>query len=298
MNKYGGQDNDKTTKGTLAKRREGLATEVAMDLKPIDQLVDLSQKRAVITGGAVGIGQGISYRLAEAGAKVLIADISEQNIAEAQRFFKDHDWPIEYVLADVSKPEDVDKIFNTANEKLGGLDILVNNAGIYPNILIKDMSLADFDKILSVNLKGTFMTTKAATEQMIKQGSGGRIVNVTSIDALHPSSIGLAHYDASKHAVWGFTKNAALEFAPHNIWINAVAPGGIATPGVQNLQKGMDLPEGVDMSAVLENFLRRIPMRRMGEPDDIAKAVLFLASDMSTYMTGSQLVVDGGVLLT
>jgi len=107
---------------------------------------------------------------------------------------------------------------------------------------------------------------------------------------------GLAHYDASKHGVWGFTKNVALELAPYKIWVNAIAPGGIATPGVAKLQKGMDT--AVDMKKMLEVFLAKIPMHRMGEPDDIGKVALFLASDMASYMTGTQVVVDGGVLLS
>lgn len=261
------------------------------------KLLDLSGKRAIVTGGAVGIGYGISYRLAEAGAKVLIADINQENLDKAQKLLSDSSFDIEYVLADVSKETDVLHIVKTADEVFGGIDILVNNAGIYPSTLVMNMSLADFDKVLSVNLKAVFLTTQTVAKQMIDQGTGGKIINVTSIDALHPSSAGLAHYDASKHGVWGFTKNVALELAPHNIWVNAVAPGGIATPGTQASQNSAEVPEGVDMNAMLKAFLSRIPMRRMGEPDDIGKVVLFLASDMSSYMTGSQVVVDGGVLL-
>ena len=106
-----------------------------------------------------------------------------------------------------------------ATTEFGGVDILVNNAGIYPSMLVMNMTLADFDKVLSINLKSVFLATQAAAKQMISQGSGGRIINVTSIDALHPSSAGLAHYDASKHGVWGFTKNVALELAPHKITV-------------------------------------------------------------------------------
>ena len=180
----------------------------------------------------------------------------------------------------------------------GSVDILVNNAGIYPSIPVSQMTATDFEKVISINLKGVFLTTKYVSEQMIKQGKGGRIINITSVDALHPSSVGLAHYDASKHGVWGFTKNVALELAPHKIWVNAIAPGGILTPGVEKLQKSMPVLQGVDMKKMLEAFLSKIPMRRMGEIDDIGKVALFLASDMSSYMTGSQIVVDGGVLLS
>ena len=208
------------------------------------------------------------------------------------------DLKVKAIKVDVSKEEDVKKMVEETVNLYGSVDILVNNAGIYPSIPVSQMSLSDFEKVVAINLKGVFLCTKYVSEQMIKQGRGGKIINITSIDALHPSSVGLAHYDASKHGVWGFTKNVALELAPHKIWVNAIAPGGIATPGVANLQKSMSVPQGVDMSKMLETFLAKIPMRRMGEPDDIGKVALFLASDMSSYMTGSQIVVDGGVLLS
>jgi 2-deoxy-D-gluconate 3-dehydrogenase len=121
---------------------------------------------------------------------------------------------------------------------------------------------------------------------MIDQGHGGRIINITSIDALHPSMVGLAHYDASKHGAWGFTKNVALELAPHRIWVNAIAPGGIRTPGAGEMDDD-----------TLKAFEALIPMHRMGAPDDIGRAALFLASDLCSYMTGAQIVVDGGRLL-
>lgn len=269
-----------------------------MSLPALESLIDLKGKTAIVTGGAVGIGQGIAYRLAEAGANVLVADYSQEHLDIAKDFFGDKGFKVEYLLCDVSKEADVNKMVKAAVDAFGGVDILVNNAGIFPNILVMNMTSADFDKVISVNLKGVFLTTKAVGEKMIQQGNGGRIINVTSIDALHPSSAGLAHYDASKHGVWGFTKNVALELAPHKIWVNAVAPGGIATPGVQDIQKTMEVPKGVDMSKLLEAFMARIPMKRMGEPDDIAKAALYLASDMSSYTTGTQIVVDGGVLLS
>jgi 2-deoxy-D-gluconate 3-dehydrogenase len=135
-----------------------------------------------------------------------------------------------------------------------------------------------------------FLTTKYAAEVMKSQG-GGKIINVTSIDAVHPSMVGLAHYDASKHGEWGFTKNAALELAPYNITVNAIAPGGVATPGVAAMQQG-------GSEEMLKAVLATIPMKRMGEPDEIGKVALFLASSMASYMTGEQIVVDGGKLLS
>lgn len=193
--------------------------------------------------------------------------------------------------------QDVKNLIAQTVKKYGAVDILVNNAGIYPITPVMNMSLSDFDRVLSVNLKGAFLCTKYAGEKMIERKTGGRIINITSIDALHPSSVGLAHYGASKHGLWGFTKNIALELAPYNIWVNAIAPGGILTPGVQKLQQSMPAPHGVDMQKMLEALLGKIPMKRLGDVDDIGKVALFLASDMSSYMTGSQIVVDGGMLL-
>ncbi len=180
----------------------------------------------------------------------------------------------------------------------GKVNILVNNAGIYPSIPVSQMTLSDFEKVIAVNLEGVFLCTKYVSEQMIKQGNGGKIINITSIDALHPSSVGLAHYDASKHGVWGFTKNVALELAVHKIWVNAIAPGGILTPGVEALQKTIPVKQEADMTALMKTFLAKIPMQRLGDADEIGKVALFLASDMASYMTGTQIIVDGGVLLS
>ncbi len=267
-----------------------------MDNILINKLLDLSGKTAVVTGGALGIGFGIALRLAQAGASVVIADLKEEEAEKGVADLTSKGLKVKVFKVDVSNEEEVKNLVEETVKTFGSLDILVNNAGIYPNILVSKMSLADFDKVLDVNLKGVFLCTKYSSEMMINQGKGGRIINITSIDALHPSMIGLAHYDASKHGVWGFTKNVALELAPHKIWVNAIAPGGILTEGVKDSQK--NAPAGVDMSKVLETFLNKIPMHRMGEPDDIGKVALFLASDMSSYMTGTQIVVDGGVLLS
>ncbi len=267
-------------------------------MKKLSELFDLAGKTAIVTGGAVGIGYGIVCRLAEAGANVVIAGRNEEENNKTEKELVAKKWKVKAVKTDVSVESDVQNMVRFAIDTFGSVDILVNNAGIYPSLPLAEMNKADFDKVLAVNLGGVFLCTKYASEQMIKQGKGGKIINITSIDALHPSSIGLAHYDASKHGVWGFTKNAALELAQYNIWINAIAPGGIMTPGAQKMQQAMPTPKGVDMKKLLETFLAKIPMHRMGEPDDIGKVALFLASDMASYMTGSQIVVDGGVLLS
>ena len=260
-------------------------------------LLDLSGKTAIVTGGAQGIGYGISYRLAEAGANVVIANKTESHGISASENLLAKGWRSFAVKTDVSVEEDVKALVQKTITHFGGIDILVNNAGIFPTLPLAKMSLEDFRKVIATNLYGVFLCTKYSSEQMIKQGNGGKIINITSIDALHPSSMGLAHYDASKHGVWGFTKNIALELAPHKIWVNAIAPGGILTPGVQALQNASVSGAAIDTRKMMEGFLAKIPMRRLGDPDEIGKAVLFLASDMSSYMTGTQIVVDGGILL-
>ncbi len=258
------------------------------------ELLNLAGKTAIVTGGAVGIGRAISQRLAEAGASVIIASRTKEDADKAVAELIAKGLKAMVIQTDVSNEEDVKKLVEGAIKSFGSIDVLVNNAGIFPSVPLSQMTSQDFDKVISINLRGVFLTTKYVSSQMISQGKGGKIINITSIDALHPSSIGLAHYDASKHGVWGFTKNAALELAQHKIWINAIAPGGINTPGVQKMQTSA---QGADMGKIMAAFLSKIPMHRMGEPDDIGKVALFLASDMSSYMTGSQIVVDGGVLL-
>jgi len=255
---------------------------------PIGELISLRGKTALVTGGASGIGLGIALRLAEAGANVLIADIQGDSAEKAAAELREKGYSVQSSEADVSSEESVRAMIAKAVSIFGGLNILVNNAGIYPAIPIRKMSAADFERVLSVNLKSVFLCTKYAAEQMLSAGAGGKIINVSSIDALHPSSVGLAHYDASKHGVWGFTKNSALEFAAYGIAINAIAPGGIATPGSERMQQ----------PAMSNAFLAKIPMKRLGEADDIGRVALFLASDLSSYMTGSQIVVDGGFLLS
>jgi len=258
-------------------------------LRPIPELVNLSGKTAIVTGGAMGIGYGIAYRLAEAGANVLIADRSKEAADEAAAKLAANGWRASAIATDVSDAAQVAQMTASAAATYGSLDILVNNAGIYPNVPMLQITEAQFDTIVAVNLKGVHLCTQAAAVQMIKQGASGCIINITSVDAIHPSMVGLATYDATKHGVWGYTKNTALELAPHRIRVNAIAPGGISTPGAGAGKVSED---------VLKPFIEKIPMKRLGEPDDIGTVALFLASDMARYMTGAQVVVDGGVLLS
>jgi 2-dehydro-3-deoxy-D-gluconate 5-dehydrogenase len=260
-----------------------------MSTPPIAELVDLSGKTAIVTGGSMGIGRGIVERLHEAGAQVLIADLDlEAGIALAERLQAQRPGSAFAVQTDVSRRADTDTMVTAAVERFGGLDILVNNAGIYPFAPFLQMDPELFERVLRVNLFSVFAAMQAAAKQMIAQGRGGKIINVSSIDALHPSMVGLAHYDASKHGLWGLTKNVALELAEHGIAVNALAPGAIATPGASS---GALDPE------MLRETEARIPMHRMGVPDDMGRVALFLASELSSYLTGSQIVADGGMLL-
>lgn len=266
-------------------------------MKPLNEIISLAGKAAIVTGGGKGIGKGICYRLAEAGAKVLVADMDEAAAGATAQELSSKGWAAAPFKVDVSDEQQVQAMISACQQQFGSLDILVNNAGIYPPVPVAQMTEDQFEKVMHVNLRSVFLTTKHAAEVMKPRG-GGKIINISSIDALHPSMVGLAHYDASKHGVWGFTKNSALELAPHKIWVNAIAPGGIQTPGTQAMQAGNQPAPGVDPKQMIEAFMAKIPMHRMGEPDDIGKVALFLASDMSSYMTGEQVVVDGGVLLS
>lgn len=261
-----------------------------MERIAIDQILSLHGKVAVITGGSAGIGEAITQRLHEAGATTIVADIdAPKGTLLVQDLNKQRPDSALFYQTDVSNMESVSSMVDTVIKTYGGIDILVNNAGIYPMRSLEQMTLDDFTRVIDVNLKGLFLCTKIVTEHMKKRGAGGKVINITSIDALHPSMIGLAHYDASKHGAWGFTKSSALELAQYDITVNAIAPGGIATPGA-------GMADGVVPDQV-KPFLDRIPMHRFGDSDEIGKVALFLASELSSYMTGSQIVVDGGVLL-
>lgn len=263
----------------------------------VTDLLTLTGRTAVVTGGAMGIGRAIAERLAEAGAQVVLADVDEEAVTATAKDLAEDGSAVTAVAAEVGDEESVRHLIQTAVGWGGGIDILVNNAGIFPTVPVLEMTAADFDRVLTVNLRGVYLCSRYAALQMREQETGGRIVNITSVDAVHPSGIGLAHYDASKHGVWGFTKNLALELAPHGIWVNAIAPGAIATPGVARMQAAGG-QAGVDPEQLLAGFLSKVPAGRMGVPDDIARVALFLASDLASYLTGSQIVVDGGFLLS
>ena len=258
------------------------------------ELVDLSRKRAVVTGGATGIGLAISLRLAEAGAVVVVADMNIEAARKASREISDCGYQVVPMQCDVSREDQVRQMVDSAVQNLGGIDILVNNAGIYPRIPLAQITGDSFDQVMAVNLKGTFLCCREVSQRMIGQGRGGCIINIASIDAVHPSSKGMTAYDASKGGVLMFTRSLALELGRHDIRVNAVAPGGILTEGASS-HFGGSAKEG---RKELKAFMSRIALGRMGRADDIGRVVLFLASDLASYVTGSLVVADGGYLVS
>jgi 2-dehydro-3-deoxy-D-gluconate 5-dehydrogenase len=269
---------------------------VRLEAASIGELIDLSGRVALVTGAAQGFGFASSRRLAEAGASVLLTDRRADRLDAAAERLADYGDRISSAAGDVSVRNEVDGLVAAAVDRFGRLDMLVNNAAAYSNVHIEELPLERFESVLDINVNGAFWCARQAARRMIEQGDGGVIVNVTSIDALHPTSPGMAHYTTSKHALWGLTKCLALELGPKGIRTNAVAPGPSLTEGaIEYIRAGA--PEGTDIEAQWAKTAGRVPMRRWAEPDEVARVVVFLASDLSAYVNGAQVVVDGGYLI-
>ena len=262
----------------------------------IAQLFDLTGKGAIVTGGGMGIGQAIAFRLAEAGASVMIADINIEAANETVEKIAASGGNAEAIHADASKKDDAEKASQAVVKAFGSLDILVNNAGIIPISTALETTEEKWNNVLDINLKSVLFNSQAAAREMIKAGHGGKIINMTSMEGLHPREQ-FVPYTTSKAGVIMLTMSMALELAAHNILINAVAPGGIWTPATERLAKETE-EQGISLKEGMESFLARLPLKRFGRPDDVAKVVLFLASSSADYITGSVLLVDGGYLLS
>jgi NAD(P)-dependent dehydrogenase (short-subunit alcohol dehydrogenase family) len=260
---------------------------------PLSELISLEGQTAIVTGGAMGIGFAIAYRLAEAGAQVVITDLDRQKGGEAAGYITDCGFKSSFLPCDVSREDEVKQTVNSAISSLGRIDILVNNAGIFPFTPFLELTPADIEKVLAVNIKGMLYFSQEAGKRMIEAKRSGCIINLASIDSVHPSHLGLPVYDASKGAVLSLTKSLAKELGQYGIRVNAIAPGGILTEGSIRQSR-----EGTSGRAILRGFLSRIPLGRMGIADEIGRVALFLASDLAAYMTGSLVVVDGGYLLS
>jgi len=241
----------------------------------------LKDRVAIVTGAGQGIGKGIALALAKEGCKVVVSDITDKTNDVVKEIESEGSEAIA-VKCDVSKFEDTEEMARKTLEKFGRIDILVNNAGIYPFKSLLEMTERDWDKVLSINLKGVFNCTKAVLPKMVEQ-EGGNIINIASIAGAVIGYTNLAHYSASKGGVLGFTRAAALELAQHGIRVNAIAPGAILTPSTQAV--GEDVIKQMEQSN---------PLKKIGRPEDIANLVVFLASDESSYITGQLIVADGG----
>ena len=247
-------------------------------------MATMTGKVALVTGAARGIGQAIAKKLAAEGCDVALCDLKAEWLAETVGLIEAMGRKVKCFEVNVGNAEAVDAAVNGAIKEFGKIDILVNNAGITKDTLMIRMSEEDWDAVLTVNLKGTFLFTKAVARPMMKQRTGA-IVNVASIIGLIGNA-GQCNYAASKAGVIALTKSAAKELASRNVRVNAVAPGFIETKMTEAL------PE-----EVRTKMLGAIPMGRFGQPEDVANVVLFLASDMSSYMTGQVLPICGGMVM-
>ncbi|RWQ35747.1 MAG: SDR family oxidoreductase [Mesorhizobium sp.] len=241
----------------------------------------LSGKVALIVGSARGIGKGIAQRFAEEGAKLVLADTEvEAGQATADELGS------AFIRTDISQIADAEAAVALALDRHGRLDILVQNAGIYPWQLIENTSPDDWDRVMAVNLRGTFNATLASLAPM-KAQRFGRMLYTSSITGPHVTSPGHGHYAASKAGINGFIRSAALEFSGYGVTVNGVEPGNILTEAIQ-MHRG---------AAYIKNMQDSIPLGRLGSPRDVANAFLFLASDDASYITGTTIIVDGGQLL-
>lgn len=247
----------------------------------------LDGKTVVITGAGSGIGQGIAQLFADVGGKVVVADINAEAALSVAEAIRGSGGQAVAVTADVSREASVAAMFDQAIAAFGGLDVLVNNAAIFPKKPFLEVSAEFWDKLHAVNLRGTFLCLREGIKRMKELGKGGSIVNISSVSSMQAVVYHNATYNASKAGVNSLTKTTALEFAADGIRVNAVLPGGTATPGAKAASAAIEL-KGPMLTP------GRIPLGGMGEPQDIAMAVLFFACPASRYITGQLLAVDGG----
>ncbi len=244
----------------------------------------LDNSVALVTGAAVNIGRGIAAGLAEAGARVAIGYHSHQTEAEALADqLGDHGFA---VALDVESEESIARAMAQTESHFGGLDVLVNNSGIFSLFPQSELSADEWDRIFRVNVRGLFLTSKAAAPLMEKRG-GGSVVNIASINGFHPGFGHTAHYDASKGAVVAYTRSLAAELAPHKIRVNGIAPGLV---DAEDLRLHF-----AELAEMVEN---RTPLKKLTTTDEIADLAVFLASPASRQITGETIVIDGGYLLT
>lgn len=243
----------------------------------------LDGKTAVVTGGNSGIGRGIAAMFAKQGAKVVIAGRNEQRGEDTVKEITGSGGECIFIKCDVGSPDDMHMLIDTAVEKYGGLDIMVNNAGSILQARIMDLTEEQWERVIRTDLTGVYLGSRYAAQQMIKQGRGGRIINLSSIHA-KISEPQCSAYTAAKGGVEGFTKTLATELAPYKITANMLAPGATYT----------ELTVPMYTESVKSALFKRIPMKAIAYPEDIAVGALFMASDEAWYMTGARICIDGG----
>jgi 3-oxoacyl-[acyl-carrier protein] reductase len=251
---------------------------------------DLSGRVALVTGASQGLGRRFATVLAEHGAAVALAARQQGKLRELERAIAERGGRVASVTLDVTDQGSIEGAISTVEDVLGRIDVLINNAGVAVSKGVLEQTEADWDQVVDTNLKGAFFVAQAVAKRMVarapKPASGGNIVNIASVLAL--DVVGhLAPYAASKGGLWQLTRTMALELARHDVRVNALAPGYIVT----------EINRGFLATQAGERLKKRIPQRRFGTPEDLDGALLLLASDASRYMTGSIIVLDGGLLL-
>ena len=245
----------------------------------------LEGRVALVVGGARGIGAGIAARFLREGARVVIADI-ETAAGEAAAAGLGGPDRVRFIATDITRKDQVEAVVAAAVDNFGALDILVQSAGIYPWTLIENTEPEEWDAVMAVNLKGTYLAARAALAVM-KPRKQGRMIFISSITGPRVTSPGHGHYSATKAGINGFIKAAALEFSGYGITVNGIEPGNIMTDGLKAQRN----------AAFIRSMASAVPLGRLGTPEDVAHAVLFLASDEAAYITGTTIVVDGGQTL-
>jgi len=246
--------------------------------------IDFNGKVIIVTGSGRGIGREIAESFTKNGATVIISDYSTESLTEAENLFTTKGYSFKAIPCDVTNSEDVQNLIDLTYKEFGKIDVLINNAGITKDNLILRMKDEQWDSVIETNLKGVFLTTRASVKYFLKQRYG-KIINISSVVGI-TGNIGQSNYSASKAGIIGFSKSIARELAIRNITVNIVAPGFIDTPMTSVL------PDGVK-----EDFIKKIPLKRMGTPTDIANIVLFIASPLADYITGQVINVDGGMVM-
>jgi NAD(P)-dependent dehydrogenase (short-subunit alcohol dehydrogenase family) len=260
-------------------------------LKPLSELISLEGKRAVITGSAIGIGRAIAYRFAEAGADLELVDINRRGLEAAKKELLHFKSEIDIHRVDISVKDEIDSFWKALNGK--EINIVVNNAGIYPFKNFLEVDDDFFRKVMDINLNSAFLMCQHMIKRRLKKG--GVIINIGSIEAILPFAEDLVPYNISKTGVIALTRALAKEYGKHGFRINVIIPGGIVTPGTKAVAKEIThLKVGLLKTGV--EFKLRLPLGRGGKPDEVARVAVFLASDLSSYVHGALIPVDGGFL--